>query len=88
MLFRSTRLVSDLDEQDILSSQIESYKKSLGDFGMPMAIRQREKLSPGMLYVSIHIYIYTFHLKVCYLLCTKLIISFIFGSCLVGAIWK
>ncbi|XP_050251787.1 uncharacterized protein LOC126698530 [Quercus robur] len=41
-----TRLVSDPDEQDILSSQIESYKKSLGDFGMPMAIRQREKLSP------------------------------------------
>jgi len=92
LLSSITRLVSDPDEQDILSSQIESYKKSVGDFGMPMAIRQREKLSPGMLYVSIHtyihIYIYIFHLKVCYLLCTKLIISFIFGSCLVGAIWK
>ncbi|XP_065629809.1 uncharacterized protein LOC136067610 [Quercus suber] len=41
-----TRLVSDPDEQDILSSQIEAYKKSLGDFGMPVAIYQREKLSP------------------------------------------
>ncbi|KAK4548413.1 hypothetical protein RGQ29_032794 [Quercus rubra] len=46
LLSSITRLVSDPDEQDILSSQIESYKKSLGDFGMPMAIRQREKLSP------------------------------------------
>ena len=53
-----TRLVSDPDEQDILSSQIESYKKSLGDFGMPMEIHQHEKLSPSMLYVSIHTYIY------------------------------
>ena len=32
-----TRLVSVPDEQDILSSQIETYKKSLGVFGMPMA---------------------------------------------------
>ncbi|XP_030939808.1 uncharacterized protein LOC115964687 [Quercus lobata] len=46
LLSTITRLVSDLDEQDILSSQIESYKKSLGDFGTPMAIHQREKLSP------------------------------------------
>ncbi|KAL4620036.1 hypothetical protein ACB092_06G125300 [Castanea dentata] len=29
-----------------LSSQIEAYKKALGDFGMPMAIRQHEKLNP------------------------------------------
>ncbi|XP_030924837.1 uncharacterized protein LOC115951844 [Quercus lobata] len=36
LLSTITRLVSDPDEQDILSSQIESYKKSLGDFGMPM----------------------------------------------------
>ena len=60
LLSTITRLVSDPDEQDILSSQIESYKKSLGDFGMPMAIRQREKLSPGMLYVSIHTYIHIY----------------------------
>ena len=60
LLSSITRLVSDPDEQDILSSQIESYKKSLGDFGMPMAIRQREKLSPGMLYVSIHTYIHIY----------------------------
>nr|XP_023886458.1 uncharacterized protein LOC111998598 [Quercus suber] len=46
LLSTITRLVSDPDEQDILSSQIEAYKKFLGDFGMPMAIRQREKLSP------------------------------------------
>ncbi|XP_030970873.1 uncharacterized protein LOC115991305 [Quercus lobata] len=46
LLSTITRLVSDPYEQDILSSQIEAYKKSLGDFGMPMAICQREKLSP------------------------------------------
>ena len=54
LLSSITRLVLDPDEQDNLSSQIEAYKKSLGDFGMPMAIRQREKLSPGTLYLSIH----------------------------------
>ena len=54
LLSSITRLVPNLDEQDNLSSQIEAYKKSLGDYGMPMAIRQREKLSPGILYVSIH----------------------------------
>ena len=51
LLCTITRLVSNPDEQDILSFQIESYKKSLGDFGMPMTIHQRGKLSPGMLYV-------------------------------------
>ena len=60
LLSTITRLVLDLDEQDILSSQIESYKKSLGDFGMPMAICQCEKLIPSMLYVSIHTYIYIY----------------------------
>ncbi|XP_075653427.1 uncharacterized protein LOC142623837 [Castanea sativa] len=46
LLSTITRLVPDPDEQDTLSSQIEAYKKALGDFGMPMAIRQREKLNP------------------------------------------
>ncbi|XP_075633518.1 uncharacterized protein LOC142605977 [Castanea sativa] len=46
LLSTITRLVPDPDEQDSLSSQIEAYKKALGDFGMPMAIRQREKLNP------------------------------------------
>ncbi|KAL4615700.1 hypothetical protein ACB092_07G145200 [Castanea dentata] len=46
LLSTITRLVPDPDEQDNLSSQIEAYKKVLGDFGMPMAIRQREKLNP------------------------------------------
>ena len=54
LLSSITRLVPDPNAQDNLSSQIEAYKKSLGDFGMPMAIRQHEKLSPGILYVSIH----------------------------------
>ena len=37
LLSTITRLVSNPDEQDILSSQIETYKKSLGVFGMLMA---------------------------------------------------
>ncbi|KAL4614141.1 hypothetical protein ACB092_07G032600 [Castanea dentata] len=46
LLSTITRLVPNPDEQDTLSSQIEAYKKALGDFGMHMAIRQREKLNP------------------------------------------
>ena len=41
------RLVPDCDTQDNISAQIEEYKRATGDFGMPLAIRQREKLNPG-----------------------------------------
>jgi hypothetical protein len=41
------RLVPDCDTQDVISGQLEEYKKATGDFGMPLAIRQREKLNPG-----------------------------------------
>uniref|UniRef100_A0A6N2KZR3 BED-type domain-containing protein n=1 Tax=Salix viminalis TaxID=40686 RepID=A0A6N2KZR3_SALVM len=43
-----TRLVPDCDIQDIISGQIEEYKKATGDFGMSLAIRQREKLNPEL----------------------------------------
>ena len=42
-----TRLVPDCDTQHLISGQLEEYKKATGDFGMPLAIRQREKLNPG-----------------------------------------
>ena len=38
------RLVRDPKIQDKISSQLDEYKKSIGDFGMSLAIRQREKL--------------------------------------------
>ena len=41
------RLVPDPDIQDKISSQLDEYKKSIGDFGTPLAIRQRERLNPG-----------------------------------------
>ena len=41
------RLVPDCDTQDNISAQIEEYKRATGDFGMTLAIRQREKLNPG-----------------------------------------
>ena len=41
------RLVPDCDIQDNISAQIEEYKRATGDFGMTLAIRQREKLNPG-----------------------------------------
>ena len=47
MLSAITRLVPDCDIQDTISGQLEEYKKATGDFGMPLAIRQREKLNPG-----------------------------------------
>jgi len=37
----------DCDTQDVISGQLEEYKKATGDFGLPLAIRQREKLNPG-----------------------------------------
>ncbi|KAK3012319.1 hypothetical protein RJ639_012619 [Escallonia herrerae] len=32
--------------QDLISSQLEEYKQATGDFGMPIVVRQREKLNP------------------------------------------
>ncbi|KAL6846826.1 hypothetical protein ACP4OV_024274 [Aristida adscensionis] len=39
-------LVRDDEVQDKIFVQLEEYKKSTGDFGLPVAIRQREKLTP------------------------------------------
>ena len=41
------RLVLEPDIQDKISSQLDEYKKSIGDFGTSLAIRQRERLNPG-----------------------------------------
>eukprot|EP00258_Populus_trichocarpa_P049868 XP_024465887.1 uncharacterized protein LOC18102381 [Populus trichocarpa] len=46
LLSTITRLVPDCDTQDVISGQLEEYKKATGDFGMLLAIRQREKLNP------------------------------------------
>jgi hypothetical protein len=43
------RLVRDAEIQDKISSQLDEYKKSIGDFGMSLAIHQREKLNPGII---------------------------------------
>ncbi|KAL4633086.1 hypothetical protein ACB092_04G095800 [Castanea dentata] len=40
------RLIPDPDIQDKISSQLDEYKKSIGDFGTSLAIRQRERLNP------------------------------------------
>ena len=42
-----TILVIDYDTRDVISGQLEEYKKAIGDFGMPLAICQREKLNLG-----------------------------------------
>jgi len=47
LLSTITRLFPNCDTQDVISGQLEEYKKATGDFGMPLAIRQREKLNPG-----------------------------------------
>nr|TKS15721.1 hypothetical protein D5086_0000029670 [Populus alba] len=46
LLSTITRLVPDCDTQDLISGQLEEYKKATCDFGMPLAIRQKEKLNP------------------------------------------
>ncbi|XP_030941481.1 uncharacterized protein LOC115966377 [Quercus lobata] len=40
------RLDPNPDIQDKISSQLDEYKKSIGDFGTSLAIRQRERLNP------------------------------------------
>ncbi|KAG6757044.1 hypothetical protein POTOM_037345 [Populus tomentosa] len=42
----SQSLSSDEVEEDVISGQLEEYKKATGDFGMTLAIGQREKLNP------------------------------------------
>lgn len=39
-------LVPDVEVQDKIFLQLEEYKKSTGDFGLPIAVRQRQKLNP------------------------------------------
>ena len=41
------RLISDPDIQDKISSQLDKYKKSIGDFGTSLAIRQPKRLNPS-----------------------------------------
>ena len=41
------RLVFDPNIQDKISSQLDEYKKSIGDFGTSLAIHQRERLTPS-----------------------------------------
>ncbi len=43
------RLVRDPKIQDKIRSQLDEYKKLIGDFGMSLAIRQREKLNLGII---------------------------------------
>jgi hypothetical protein len=38
------RLVPDDDTQDVISGQHEEYKKAIGDFGMPLAIRKKKEV--------------------------------------------
>ncbi|KAK3026709.1 hypothetical protein RJ639_041322 [Escallonia herrerae] len=47
LLSTITALVHDDYMQDLISSQLEEYKQATGDFGMAIAVRQREKLNPG-----------------------------------------
>ena len=49
LLVTIMRLVRDPEIQDKISSQLDEYKKSIGDFGMSLAIRQHEKLNPGII---------------------------------------
>lgn len=42
-----TRLVQNDEVQEKIGIQLEAYKRSTGDFGLPLAIRLRDKLSPG-----------------------------------------
>lgn len=41
------RLEPDPDNQDLILRQVEDYKESKGEFGLPMAIRNITKVSPG-----------------------------------------
>lgn len=47
LLSTITRLVQSDEVQEKIGIQLEAYKRSTGDFGLPLAIRLRDKLSPG-----------------------------------------
>jgi len=47
LLSTQMRLVPDPNIQDKISSQLDEYKKRIGDFGTSLAIHQRERLNPG-----------------------------------------
>ncbi|KAG6532149.1 hypothetical protein ZIOFF_005987 [Zingiber officinale] len=64
LLTTITRLVPDDDVQDKISAQLEEYKASTGDFGLSIAIRQREKLNPVSLCASRHGKIIVFYLLI------------------------
>ena len=44
-----TNLVRDSVVQDMIMVELEVFKSASGLFGLPMAIRQREIKSPGMI---------------------------------------
>lgn len=44
------RLVSDIDVQDKIIRELSTYKNAEGLFGIPIAIRSRKMLAPGINY--------------------------------------
>ena len=47
------RLVPDINKQDKIFEELTSYIEEKGLFGMPAAIRHRNKNTPGILFVSL-----------------------------------
>jgi len=41
------RLIQDFDVREKISEQLECYKNSIGEFGLTLAVCQRERLNPG-----------------------------------------
>ena len=41
-----TRQIHDFDVQEKISEQLESYRNSIGEFGLTLAIPQFERLNP------------------------------------------
>jgi len=42
-----TKMVASLDIQDKILAKLSKYKRAKGLFGQTLAIRQRDKISPG-----------------------------------------
>ena len=53
-----TKMVASLEVQDKILAELSKYKRAEALFGQPLAIRQRDKISPGKVLLLIYIFLF------------------------------
>jgi hypothetical protein len=83
-----TSLVRGDEIQDKVFLQLEEYKKSTGDFGLPIAIRQREKLNPGNDVIPVNTLCLRYFKATVYVPFSGILHSHDLHLCLLAAWWE